>query len=59
MVQGVHQNTSSSHWMSEGSSRVSMSRVAQKVEAVDESPLGEKQDADAIAAKWQDVEMPD
>ena len=32
---------------------------AQKVEAVDESPLGEKQDADAIAAKWQDVEMPD
>ena len=34
---------------------------AQKVEAVDESPLGEKQDADAIAAKWKesDVELPD
>ena len=36
-----------------------MSREAQKVEAVDESPLGEKKDADAIAAKWQDVEIPE
>lgn len=32
---------------------------AQKLEQVDESPLGEKQSAEAIAAKWSEVELPD
>ena len=32
---------------------------AQKVETVEDDPMGEKQSADAIAAKWSEVQMPD
>jgi len=32
---------------------------AQKVEQVEETPLGEKQSAEAIAAKWSEIDLPE